>query len=230
MYGIIAAMQEEMQEIKNIMQEICEMQVYELTFFVGKIYNNKVILVEAGVGKVNAARVTQILIDKFEVKKIINIGSAASCNDKLEIGDIVIGSKLVQHDFDITAFNHPKGYISNIGQFIESDIELIKKLEKTIIYLNNKDFNITIGTIATGDIFCTDINMKNKIRTKFNAEAIEMEGAAIAQVCKLDNIPFVIIRSISDKPNGKNEITFDEFLKKASKRCAYIIEKFFETL
>ena len=73
MYGIIAAMQEEMQEIKNIMQEICEMQVYELTFFVGKIYNNKVILVEAGVGKVNAARVTQILIDKFEVKKIINI-------------------------------------------------------------------------------------------------------------------------------------------------------------
>ena len=230
MYGIIAAMQEEMHEIKNIMQEICEMQVYELTFFVGKIYNNKVILVEAGVGKVNAARVTQILIDKFEVKKIINIGSAASCNDKLEIGDIVIGSKLVQHDFDITAFNHPKGYISNIGQFIESDIELIKKLEKTITYLDNKDFNITIGTIATGDIFCTDINMKNKIRTKFNAEAIEMEGAAIAQVCKLDNIPFVIIRSISDKPNGKNEITFDEFLKKASKRCAYIIEKFFETL
>lgn len=230
MYGIIAAMQEEMQEVKNIMQEICEMQVYELTFFVGKIYNNKVILVEAGVGKVNAARVTQILIDKFEVKKIINIGSAASCNDKLEIGDIVIGSKLVQHDFDITAFNHPKGYISNIGQFIESDIELIKKLEKTITYLDNKDFNITIGTIATGDIFCTDINMKNKIRTKFNAEAIEMEGAAIAQVCKLDNIPFVIIRSISDKPNGKNEITFDEFLKKASKRCAYIIEKFFETL
>ena len=69
-----------------------------------------------------------------------------------------------------------------------------------------------------------------KIRKKFNAEAIEMEGAAIAQVCKLDNIPFVIIRSISDKPNGKNEITFDEFLKKASKRCAYIIEKFFETL
>ena len=230
MYGIIAAMQEEMQEIKNIMQEICEMQVYELTFFVGKIYNNKVILVEAGVGKVNAARVTQILIDKFEVKKIINIGSAASCNDKLEIGDIVIGSKLVQHDFDITAFNHPKGYISNIGQFIKSDIELIKKLEKTITYLDNKDFNITIGTIATGDIFCTDINMKNKIRTKFNAEAIEMEGAAIAQVCKLDNIPFVIIRSISDKPNGKNEITFDEFLKKASKRCAYIIEKFYETL
>lgn len=230
MYGIIAAMQEEMQEIKNIMQEICEMQIYELTFFVGKIYNNKVILVEAGVGKVNAARVTQILIDKFEVKKIINIGSAASCNDKLEIGDIVIGSKLVQHDFDITAFNHPKGYISNIGQFIKSDIELIKKLEKTITYLDNKDFNITIGTIATGDIFCTDINMKNKIRTKFNAEAIEMEGAAIAQVCKLDNIPFVIIRSISDKPNGKNEITFDEFLKKASKRCAYIIKKFFETL
>ena len=72
--------------------------------------------------------------------------------------------------------------------------------------------------------------MKEKIRTKFNADCVEMEGAAIAQVCYLSKIPFLIIRSISDKPNGKNEITFDEFLKKASKRCAYIIEKFFETL
>ena len=227
-YGIIAAMQEEMQEIKNIMQEIKEEKIYELTFFKGKINDKNIVLVEAGIGKVNAARVTQILIDKFDAQAIINVGSAGSANDELDIGDIVIGKKIVQHDFDITAFGHPKGYISNVGQYVESDAQLINKMEQTINKLDQNEFKIKIGTIASGDIFCTELQMKNKIRTKFNADAIEMEGAAIAQVCKLDNIPFIIIRSISDKPNGNNEITFDKFLEKASKRCAIIIKEFFE--
>ena len=90
------------------------------------------------------------------------------------------------------------------------------------------DFKILVGTIASGDIFCTDIKMKEKIRNKFMADAIEMEGAAIAQVCQLDDIPFIVIRGISDSPNGKNEITFEQYLKKASQWCAQIIEKFFE--
>lgn len=227
-YGIIAAMEEEMQEIKNIMTDIVEEKIYELIFIKGRINDKNIVLVEAGIGKVNAARVTQILIDKFNIEAIINVGSAGSANDELDIGDIVIGKKIVQHDFDITAFGHPKGYISNVGQYVESDIHLIKKMEQTINNLNTQEFKIKIGTIASGDIFCTELQMKNKIRTKFNADAIEMEGAAIAQVCKLDNIPFIVIRSISDKPNGNNEITFDKFLEKASKRCAIIIKEFFE--
>lgn len=226
-YGIIAAMQEEMQEIKKIMTEIEEKKVYELTFFKGKINNKNVVLVESGVGKVNAARTTQILIDNFKVEAIINVGSAGCANNELEIGDIVIGKKLVQHDFDITAFGHPKGFISNVGENIESDSELIRKMEQTISKLQDKEFKIKVGTIASGDIFCTEKTMKDKIRTEFNADAIEMEGSAIAQVCKLDNIPFIVIRSISDNPNGNNNITFEQFLEKASKRCAQIIEKFF---
>ena len=225
-YGIIAAMKEEMQEIKKIMQEIEEIKIRELIFFKGKINNNNVILVEAGIGKVNAARVTQLMIDKFEIQRIINVGSAGSANNELKIGDIVIGKRLVQHDFDITAFGHPKGFITNIGQYVESDSELISKMEQTILKLSQNEFKIKIGTIASGDIFCTEPKMKEKIRTKFNADAIEMEGAAIAQVCKLNEIPFIVIRSISDNPNGKNEITFDQFLEKASKRCAEIINKF----
>ena len=227
-YGIIAAMQEEMQEIKKIMAEIEEKKVYELTFFEGKINNKNVVLVESGVGKVNAARTTQILIDKFKVEAIINVGSAGCANNELEIGDIVIGKKLVQHDFDITAFGHPKGYISNVGQYLESDKKLIEQIKNAIKELENSDFKILVGTIASGDIFCTDAIMKEKIRNKFETDAIEMEGAAIAQVCKLDNIPFVVIRGISDSPNGNNEITFEQYLKKASQRCAQIIEKFFE--
>ena len=225
-YGIIAAMKEEMQEIKKKKQEKEEIKIKELIFFRGKINNNNVILVEAGIGKVNAARVTQLMIDKFEIEEIINVGSAGSANNELKIGDIVIGKRLVQHDFDITAFGHPKGFITNIGQYVESDSELISKMEQTILKLSQNEFKIKIGTIASGDIFCTEPKMKEKIRTKFNADAIEMEGAAIAQVCKLNEIPFIVIRSISDNPDRKNEITFDQFLEKASKRCAEIINKF----
>ena len=225
-YGIIAAMEEEMQEIEKLMQEKEEQKIYELNFIKGKINNTYVVLVEAGVGKVNAARTTQILIDNFNVDAIINVGSAGSANDELNIGDIVVGKEIVQHDFDITAFGHPKGYISNVGLCVESNKLLVEKMEKIRERIEEDEFKIKIGVIASGDIFCTELKMKEKIRNKFNADAIEMEGAAIAQVCKLDNIPFLIIRSISDKPNGNNHITFDQFLEKASKRCAKIIEEF----
>ena len=216
-----------MKEIKKIMKNIENKEIYELNFFKGTINDKNVVLVEAGVGKVNAARVTQILIDNFKIQGLINVGSAGSCNDELEIGDIVIGKKLVQHDFDITAFGHEKGFISNVGQFVESDKALISQIEEIIENIKVKDFNIKIGTIASGDIFCTELKMKEKIKEKFNADCIEMEGSAIAQVCKLDKIPFLVVRSISDKPNGQNEITFDKFLENASKRCAYIIDQFF---
>lgn len=228
-YGIIAAMKEEMQEIKNIMTNIQEQTIYELIFVKGKIKNLDVILVECGVGKVNAARVTQILIDNFKnIDIIINIGSSASANEELDIGDVVIGEKLVQHDFDITACGHPKGYISNVGENIKSNLELINKMKNVISNLSNIECNVKIGTIVSGDIFCTDVNMKNKIREEFSADAIDMESASIAQVCYLDKKPFIIIRSISDKPNGNNQITFEEFVVLASKRCAMILESFIE--
>lgn len=225
-YGIITAMKEEMQEIKKIMTNVEEQQIYELTFFKGRINEKGVILVEAGIGKVNAARVTQILIDKFEVCAIINVGVAGTAKDELNMGDIVIGERVVQHDFDITAFGHSKGFISNVGQFIESDKHLLSKMIQTIEKFNDSEFKIKIGVIASGDIFCTDPRMKDKIRNKFDADAIEMEGAAIAQVCKLDNIPFIIIRSISDNPNLNNVITYEEYLSMATKRCANIIEEY----
>ena len=166
-YAIIAAMQEEMEEIEKIMTEKESQKIYELNFIKGKINKTELVLVEAGVGKVNAARTTQMLIDNFEVEAIINVGSAGSANDELDIGDIVIGKKLVQHDFDITAFGHPKGFISNIGECIESDNKLIEKMKQTTSNFKNKEFKIKVGTIASGDIFCTEIKMKEKIRNKF---------------------------------------------------------------
>ncbi len=224
--GIIAAMQEEMTEIKNIMINIKEKQIYELKFLEGNINNKECVLVQSGIGKVNAARTTQILIDNYNLEYVVNVGSAASINDKLDIGDIIIGKKLIQHDFDITAFGHNKGYISNIGEYIESDTILVEKIYNS--YSNNKieNLNIKKGIIASGDIFCTSEKMKNKIKNKFKADAVEMEGAAIAQICYLDKIPFVVIRSISDSPNGNNAVTFEKFLQKASKMCAKLLNTF----
>lgn len=226
MIGIIAAMQEEMNAIKNIMQNCEIIKILGLEFYKGNIQNKECILVKCGVGKVNAARTTQILIDKFDIEYIINIGSAGSVNDNVNYGDIVIGQYVVQHDFDITAFGHEKGYISsNLGIKLESDNSLISNCEKAIEKIDNSNFKIVVGTIATGDIFCTSVKMKEKIRQKFEADCVEMEGAAIAQVCVLDEKPFIIIRSISDSPNGNNEVDFNEYLEMASNRCAGFIEE-----
>ena len=222
--GIIVAMEEELEAVLNIMNNIEQKEIYGISVQIGKIEQKEVAVVKSGVGKVNAARVTQILIDKLNVKSIINLGAAGALSPLLNIGDIVIGEKLIQHDFDITAFDHDKGYITGVGDYIYSDIELIEKFKKAANNLKEKDYKIKTGIIATGDIFCTDIEMKNKIYSKFDADCVEMEGAAIAQVCYLDNIPFIVIRSISDSPNGNNEIDFDKFVQLASIRCATILE------
>ena len=226
--GIIAAMQEELDEIIKIMKKTKKETIYEIEFLHGKIQNKEVIAVKSGIGKVNAGRTTQILIDKYNVDNVINVGSAGALNPEINIGDIVIGDKLIQHDFDITAFNHEKGFITGVGDYLCSDIGLIEKFENTVNILSNNEYKITKGVIASGDIFCTEIKMKEKIFSKFNAQCVEMEGAAIAQVCYLDKVPFIVIRSISDSPNGKNAMVFDEFLKLASKKCAYILNEFFK--
>ena len=224
--GIVVAMDEERQEILELMKETEIKQIYNLRFIIGTIGTQKCVLIKSGVGKVNAARTTQVLINNFDVSFIINVGAAGAINALLNIGDIVIAKKVVQHDFDITAFGHSKGYITGVGNMIECDIGLVSIFENMIKELPEKNYNIKMGIVASGDIFCTEIEMKDKINAKFNAYLEKKECAALTQVCYLDNIPFISVRCISDIPNGKNENTFDENLKLASKRCAKIIYEF----
>ncbi len=223
--AIIAAMQEEISSIKNLMKFINVKKIYNLEIIEGIINNKEVALVMCGVGKVNAARTTQILIDNYDIEYVINVGTAGSLNDNIEIGDLIIAEKLVQYDFDITAFGHEKGYITDIGKEIYSDKNLIKKCTD-IIEKSDLDYKVKIGTIASGDTFCKNVNMKNDIKNIFGADGVEMEGAAIAQVCFLDNIPFIIIRAISDKPNGNNEIDFEKYINIVAKRYANFIDFF----
>ena len=224
--GIIVAMEEEREAILNIMTDVRVEQIYNLRFLRGKIKGKSCILVKSGIGKVNAARTTQIMLNQFNIQYVINLGAGGSINGLLNIGDVLIGKEVVQHDFDITAFGHSKGYITGVGDKIICDRNLVRELEQIIQSIPERSYQIKIGVIATGDIFCTEAWMKDKIRAKFNADVVDMECAAIAQVCYLDNIPFIVIRSISDTPNGENATTFDENLKLASKRCANILKEF----
>ena len=221
-------MEEEINAIKEYLTIKKTTKIYELTFIEGLISDKECVIVEGGVGKVNAARTAQILIDNFKIDYLLNVGVAGGIDNSLNVGDIVIGERLVQHDFDITAFNHNKGYIPNIGDYIDADKKLVEIANKVIT--NTKKTNVKTGIIASGDIFITDENKSKEINQEFNALCVEMEGASIAQVAKLCNIPFIILRSISDVPNNNNKITYEEFLEESTKIIAKVVNNLLKEL
>lgn len=218
--GVIFAMKEELDELLKLVELSNEYKIFDLNFYECVLGDTKCVLVESGVGKVNAARSCQILIDNMNVDYIINVGVAGGINENLNVCDIVIGTKLVQHDFDITAFDHEKGYIPNVGVYINSDDYLVKVANDVA---NDKNYKVHNGIIASGDIFCTKESMSKKIRDKFDAYCVEMEGSSIAQVCYLCHVPFLVLRCISDIPNGNNTITYDEFLETSSNMISLFI-------
>ena len=218
--GIIFAMQEELIELKKYLHINDEKKIYDLIFYEATLNNQNIILTESGIGKTNAARTTQILIDYYKPEAIFNIGVAGGIAKNLKVGDVIISTSLVQHDFDITAFNHPKGYIPNIGNNIPIDNNLLNTT-KTILDTNNISYKE--GLIASGDIFCTKESMATKINTQFNALCVEMEGASIAQTAYLSKTPCLVIRSISDCPDNNNKVTYEEFLETSSNKVAQIM-------
>jgi len=224
MIGIIAAESKEMNEIKKLMKNIEEKDLFNLQFFTGKIEEAECVLVECGEGKVNAARTTQIMIDNFKIDKLVNVGSAGAINEDLNVKDVVIADKLVQYDFDISGLGYEKGEICNIGKYIYCDKTLVEECKKAIENIENESYKVVIGTIATADSFCDKPEIAKMVRKEFNAECVEMEGAAVAQVCYLDKIPFLVIRGISDTPNGNNKIDFRKYLEIASKQSAKILQ------
>ena len=218
--SIIFAMQEELIELKKYLHINNEKKIYDLIFYEATLNNQNIILTESGIGKTNAARTTQILIDYYKPEAIFNIGVAGGIAKNLKVGDVIISTSLVQHDFDITAFNHSKGYIPNIGNNIPIDNKLLNTT-KTILDTNNISYKE--GLIASGDIFCTKESMATKINTQFNALCVEMEGASIAQTAYLSKTPCLVIRSISDCPDNNNKVAYEEFLETSSNKVAQIM-------
>ena len=172
------------------------------------------------------ATCTQILIDKFNVTALINSGVAGTLNPSLEQGDIVISTEAVQHDFDTTVFGDPLGEISRLGvTFFEADqdmIEIAKEASKNVPEVTVKE-----GRIASGDQFVAGGEISERIKSNFGeVSAVEMEGAAMAQVAYLNEVPYVILRSISDKANGEAELSYEEFLPIAAKNASKMVEEF----
>lgn len=225
--GIIFAMKDEIDSFIDGLKVKNKYNIFELVFYELDYYDKTLILVESGIGKVNAARTTQILIDNMKVDLIFNIGVAGGLDNSLKVLDIVIADSLIQHDFDITIFNHPKGYIPNIGTFIKCDDYLIQLATKVSNKLN---IGVKHGVIASGDIFVNDYLMSNKINKKFNAIACEMEGASVAQVAYLSNVPFLVIRSISDVLGTDNKLTYEEFLDKSCKVVSNYLKEILKEL
>lgn len=222
--GIIAAMEEEMDAVKQKLEHMETKQLYGKTFFTGFLSQKPCILVKSGIGKVNAAHTAQLMIDHFSPSCIINVGSAGALNYDLNYLDIIISTACIQFDFDLTVFGRKPGELPELGQYLKADSHLIE-LTKQAIMQTDSCHRIITGIIATGDQFINDPVIKQSLYNQFQAQCDEMEGAAIAQVCTLCQLPFVIIRSITDKPNTKEKVDFYDYLEQASLRCAQFLEK-----
>jgi len=215
--GIIGAMDEEVEEIKDklIVDEIIEKA--GMKFFKGKLDEGKkdVVVVRSGIGKVNAAVCTQILIDDFGVEGIFNTGIAGSLDNNIDIGDIVLSVDTLQHDMDAVEFGYNVGIIPRMPEStFKADSELLDIAEKECDELFG-DIKIHKGRVVSGDQFISDKNKKNWLVETFNGMCTEMEGAAIAQCAYLNNIPFLIIRSISDKADDSANMDYATFEKEA---------------
>lgn len=225
--GIIGAMDSEVKTLKSKLENVTVTKKAGLEFHSGDLNGKPVVIVKSGVGKVNAALCTQILIDDFKVSTLINSGVAGGLYSELKVGDVVVSNRAVEHDMDITVFGHKKGYISDMSEngeptYFETDKALAEKTQKVAneVLKENKAY---IGTIASGDIFVSDAALKASLVKDHDAYAAEMEGAAIAHVASVNKVPVTIIRSISDLANGEANVTYEEFEVKAAENSAKIV-------
>ncbi|WP_303870721.1 5'-methylthioadenosine/adenosylhomocysteine nucleosidase [Acetobacterium wieringae] len=200
MIGIIAAMDSEVRDIKAAMEDGIKVHHGGMTFFKGKLHQKEVVAVKSGIGKVNAAMCTQVLIDIFKVTNIVHVGVAGAVHPELEIGDIVISGDSCQYDMDARAFGHPRGEIPNMNiTFFKADPTLIKMAEAAA-----KDLGATyrVGRVMTADLGVNSNQLKQELLEEFGGLCVEMEGAAVGQVAMLNQVPYLVIRSMSDKADS----------------------------
>ena len=226
MTGIICAMELELQGLLDMIEIEGTVTRSGATFYSGKIQNTDVVIVQCGIGKVSAAICTQMLIDYYEPDVIINSGVAGALSADVTVGDVVIATAAVQHDFDCTAFGDPKGTLELLGKrMIElpADEEISSKLFEAAKTLDNT--RVFRGIVATGDKFVADSEERLSIGKEFSALACEMEGGAMAQVCVRAGVPFAILRSISDDIGHNTTVDFNEFKIMAAEKTMDIFKK-----
>ena len=221
--GIIGAMQSEVADLQAAMKITRRVEKAGMEFVEGTLGGREVVVVQSGMGKVNAGICAQLLIEKFSVTHIINTGAAGSLNANLNIGDIVVSVDAVQHDFDVAAIGFRKGEIPYTGKVaFEADAELRQRAMQAI-HEAVPGVSAVEGRICTGDQFIHSREEKGRIVSEFAADCAEMEGGSVAQTCYLNGIPFVVLRAISDKADGSGYMDFMEFEKKAARNSSRLV-------
>jgi adenosylhomocysteine/aminodeoxyfutalosine nucleosidase len=218
--AIMGAMPEEIEPIIDKLDNV-ETMVYGANKYYEGSYNGQdVVVAYSKIGKVFATLTATILIEKFGCDTLLFSGVAGAINEDLHIGDLIIAESLCQHDLDITAFGHPFGYVPE-GEVCISTDDNLRNIAKDVA--NQKGLTLKEGIIATGDQFVANEERKNWIGSTFGADALEMEGASVAVVCNALNIPFFILRAISDSADMDASFNFDEFLESSAKISADFI-------
>lgn len=215
-------MDEEIAYLKNNMDVDYEETIANCLFIKGQLQGKVIVLLKSGIGKVNAALATSILMERFNPDLVINTGSAGGLDTELEIGDVVIANEVVHHDVDVTAFNYQYGQVPGMPASYTAASTLMAVIERMI--KEHKQVNCKQGIIATGDSFMTNPERVALVKERIpNVMAVEMEAAAIAQVCYQYDKPFAIIRSLSDIAGKQSSISFDAYLKQAARHAAELI-------
>ena len=227
---VIAAMEEEYQELEKFLHHKQAAESFGIKYHLGELENKEVMLLLSGVGKVNAARALTTIMNNFAIDFIINIGSAGGIVNEHQVKplDIVFAKKVCYHDVDLTLANRLPGVLPGLPQYFETALN-----EKLLAGLNELALTYHYATIASGDQFVCELDKVAYItKTFIDVCAVDMEAAAIAHLCYLKEIPFIVLRSISDVINEKsdNQMQFEEYIKQASHNSALAAKKIIELL
>ena len=232
--GIIGAMESEVQNLIARMDGVTYREKAGRRFAVGTLSGKEVVVVQSGIGKVAAAITAQMLIDVFGVDALLNTGMAGGLDPRLAVKDLVIATAALQHDFDITAFGHARGFLYGEDDtkptLFVADAALCAKAREAAAAALPAGSKAIDGVIASGDIFVDDSALKAQLRDGFGAAAAEMEGAAIAQTAVANGVPFVILRTISDLAEHQANVSFDELEQYAGKLAGDITVALLATL
>lgn len=220
--AVIGAMEQEVELLRGALQNTKTETIANSEYTTGTYEGKEVVLLKSGIGKVNAAMSTTILLEKFNPKVVINTGSAGGFDAALKVGDIVISDEVRHHDVDVTAFGYEIGQMAGMPAAYKSDENLMEVAKQAVIEVG--EHNYSVGLICSGDVFMSNPERVEAVRKDFpTMKAVEMEAAAVAQVCHQFNTPFVVIRALSDIAGQESSMSFDEFLPVAAKYSTEIV-------
>lgn len=219
--GIIGAMEQEVARLKDLLTDMTCQEKAGCRFYTGKLDGFDVVLLQSGIGKVAAAVGTTLLLEEFKPACVINTGSAGGFHSSLNVGDVVVSTEVRYHDADVTAFGYEMGQMAQQPAAFMASENLMQVVEQAVEASNQ---HAVRGLICTGDAFVCSADKQAFIRTHFpEVVAVEMEAAAIAQVCHQFNVPFVVVRAISDVADKESPMSFEEFLPLAAESSSVMV-------